>query len=60
MVGGVELDVLVQLFERRVLTYTPTNPAGFKVEMGNVGQHYYRWRYLSTPHSSNNSHPTVC
>jgi hypothetical protein len=44
-VAGVERDVLVQLFERRVLTYTPSNPAGFKVEMGNVGQHYYRWRY---------------
>jgi hypothetical protein len=44
-VGGVEHDVLVQLFERRVLTYTPDNPAAFKVEMGNVGQHYYSWRY---------------
>lgn len=44
-VKGVAQDVLVQLFERRVLTYTPGNPAGFKVEMGNVGQHYYRWRY---------------
>jgi hypothetical protein len=46
VVAGVEKDVLVQLFERRVLTYTPTNPSGFKVEMGNVGQHYYKWRYL--------------
>jgi Tol biopolymer transport system component len=45
----VEKDVLVQLFERRVLTYTPSNPAGFQVEMGNVGQHYYRWRYMLTP-----------
>jgi sugar lactone lactonase YvrE len=44
-VNGVVQDVLVQLFERRVLTYTPQNPDGFKVEMGNVGQHYYRWRY---------------
>jgi gamma-glutamyltranspeptidase / glutathione hydrolase len=44
-VGGVEKDVLVQAFERRVLTYTPTNPDGYKVEMGNVGQQYYRWRY---------------
>jgi hypothetical protein len=47
VVAGVERDVLVQLFERRVLTYTPTNPAGFKVEFGNVGQHYFRWRYGS-------------
>ena len=45
-VARVERDVLVQLFERRVLTYTPANPVGFKVEMGNVGQHYYAWRYL--------------
>ncbi len=44
-VGGVEKDVLVQLFERRVLTYTPSNSAGWQVEMGNVGRHYYTWRY---------------
>ena len=44
-VGGVERDVLIQLYERRVLTYTPSNPTGWKVEMGNVGQHYYQWRY---------------
>jgi hypothetical protein len=45
VVAGTAKDVLVQLFERRVLTYTPSNPAGFKVEMGNVGQHYFQWRY---------------
>jgi|GEM_PF-4285827 len=44
-VGGVEQWVLVQLFERRVLTYTPANAPAWQVEMGNVGQHYYRWRY---------------
>ncbi len=44
-VAGVEKDVLIQAFERRVLTYTPTNPAAFQVEMGNVGRHYYSWRY---------------
>lgn len=44
-VGSEEQDVLVQLFERRVLTYTPSNPTGYKVEMGNVGQHYFQWRY---------------
>jgi hypothetical protein len=44
-VGGIEQDVLVQLFERRTLTYTPGNPSGFNVEMGNVGLHYYKWRY---------------
>jgi thermitase len=44
-VGGVQKPVLVQAFERRVLTYTPSNPDPFKVEMGNVGQHYLAWRY---------------
>lgn len=44
-VAGVERDVLVQAFQRRVLTYTPANPAAFQVEMGNVGQHYFVWRY---------------
>ncbi len=44
-VGGVEKDIFVQLYERRVVTYTPSNPAAFKVEMGNVGQHYFQWRY---------------
>ena len=44
-VGGVERDVLVQVFERRVLTYSPDNPANWQVEMGNVGRHYYMWRY---------------
>ncbi len=45
-VAGVEQAVLVQAFERRLLTYTPANPTGFQVEMGNVGRHYYQWRYL--------------
>ncbi|OJV90031.1 MAG: hypothetical protein BGO39_01230 [Chloroflexi bacterium 54-19] len=47
-VGGVEQPVLVQPFERRVLTYTPSNPAAYQVEMGNVGRHYYQWRYLNS------------
>jgi Tol biopolymer transport system component len=44
-VGGEDKDVLVQLYERRVVTYTPSNPPAFRVEMGNVGQHYFQWRY---------------
>ena len=44
--------VLVQLFERRVLTYNPAL-SGNRVEMGNLGQHYYSWRYLE-----NNPSPT--
>lgn len=45
-VGGKEVPVLFQVFERRVLTYNPANPDPYKVEMGNVGQHYYQWRYV--------------
>lgn len=48
-VAGVVRDVLVQGFERRVLTFTPANSAAFQVEMGNVGRHYYQWRYESAP-----------
>ncbi|MBK9712795.1 MAG: hypothetical protein IPO81_16010 [Kouleothrix sp.] len=44
-VGGVDRDVLVQAYQRRVLTYSPDNPSGWQVEMGNVGRHYYFWRY---------------
>lgn len=44
-VGGTVQDVLIQVFERRVMTYTPTNSGGFQVESGNVGQHYRTWRY---------------
>ena len=46
-VGGAPKDVMIQVFERRVLTYTPSNPDAFKVEMGNIGQHYFAWRYAS-------------
>lgn len=49
VVAGQTRDVLIQLFERRVLTYTPDNPAAFLVEMGNVGAHYYAWRYAGGP-----------
>ena len=44
-VNSSTTDVLVQCFERRCLTYTPSNNDPYKVEMGNVGQHYYAWRY---------------
>jgi hypothetical protein len=44
-VGGVAQDVLMQCFQRRCLTYTPGNDAGWQVEAGNVGRHYYTWRY---------------
>ena len=41
--------VLIQAFERRVLTYTPGNAPGWQVEAGNVGQHYHAWRYGPAP-----------
>ncbi|EFO81253.1 hypothetical protein OSCT_0914 [Oscillochloris trichoides DG-6] len=44
-VAGTRVPVLFQAFERRLLTYNPANPDPWKVEMGNVGQHYVRWRY---------------
>jgi hypothetical protein len=44
-VGGTSHRVLVQIFERRALTYTPDNPLQYQIEFGNIGQHYYRWRY---------------
>lgn len=44
IVAGKEQDVLVQAFERRVLTYNPANNEGWKVEAGNVGRHYHEWR----------------
>ena len=44
-VAGAQRTVLVQLFQRRVLTYNPAL-SGLKVEMGNLGQHYYKWRYI--------------
>jgi Tol biopolymer transport system component len=44
-IAGAFQDVMIQAFERRVLTYVPTNVPGFQVEMGNIGLHYYDWRY---------------
>jgi hypothetical protein len=43
-VAGRPTRVLIQLFERRTLTYNPANPANSQVEMGNVGLEYYHWR----------------
>ncbi len=51
-VAGVERTVLVQLFQRRVLTYNPAL-SGQKVEMGNLGQHYYKWRYIENASTAN-------
>ncbi len=45
-INGNPTDTLIQAYERRVLTYTPSNPPGWQVEMGNIGAHYRDWRYL--------------
>ncbi len=45
VVAGQVRDVLIQIFERRVLTFTVGNPTENLVEMGNIGLHYYNWRY---------------
>src|SRR5207253_8598179 len=47
-INGTPKWVLVQAFQRRVLTYVAENPPGWQVEMGNVGRHYYDWRYKQT------------
>ena len=44
-IDGKPVRVLMQLYQRRVLTYIPSYNAGWRVQMGNVGQHYYQWRY---------------
>jgi hypothetical protein len=44
-IGGVDSWVMFQAFERRILTYNPsTADPTWRVEMGNVGQHYKDWR----------------
>lgn len=45
LIAGTPTDVLMQCFERRCLTYNPSNSEGWQVEAGNVGIHYYEWRY---------------
>ena len=47
LVGGTNRLVLMQCFERRCLTFTPDNAPEWRVEMGNIGLHYYAWRYES-------------
>ena len=42
--GQAGVPVIIQAFQRKVLTYTPSNQPAFQVEFGNIGQHYYTWR----------------
>lgn len=43
-VAGLEKEVLVQAFERRVLTFTPANPPALHIEITDAGLHYWSWR----------------
>lgn len=47
-IDGEARDVLWQCFERRCLTYIPGRQPGFEILSGNVGQHYFQWRYGDT------------
>jgi hypothetical protein len=47
-VDGVPKDLMVQVYERRVLTYMPENAPAWQVQMGNVGRDYHLWRYELT------------
>ena len=43
-VGGKDYAVLIQAYQRRVLTYAPNFPREWQTQQGNVGQHYLEWR----------------
>ncbi len=45
LVNGTATDVMIQAFQRRVLTYIPALAPPWNVQMGNVGAHYLLWRY---------------
>jgi hypothetical protein len=48
-VAGRSRPIYFQAFQRRILTYSPANDPAWQVEMGNVGQQYYSWRYETQP-----------
>jgi len=58
-ISGKATDVLIQMYERRALTYVPTYATGWQVEMANIGQHYFDWRYRGMGQCSGTPVPTV-
>ncbi|MHB8645118.1 MAG: hypothetical protein ACYDAR_04940 [Thermomicrobiales bacterium] len=58
-IAGTPQAIIAQVFERRVLTYNNNNPDPFKVEFGNIGQHYYTWRYGTNTGTPATSTPTA-
>ena len=57
--AGQQRDVLIQCFERRCLTYAPTNDPAFRVELANTGLQYYSWRYAQSPSPSPSASPST-
>ncbi|HVF99911.1 MAG TPA: hypothetical protein VND68_08745 [Chloroflexia bacterium] len=49
-VSGKDMPVLIQAYQRRVLTYVPGFPPTWQVQQGNVGQHYLEWRAMNRAH----------
>jgi len=52
VIGGEPQRILLQAFERRVLTFAPDQPQGWTVESNNAGSHYRLWRGLVQPEGS--------
>ncbi|MGI8587869.1 MAG: TolB family protein [Chloroflexia bacterium] len=42
--GKPDQPILIQLFERRSLTFDLANPPALRIEPGNVGRQYWAWR----------------
>jgi hypothetical protein len=49
-VSGKDMPVLIQAYQRRVLTYVPDFEPTWQVQQGNVGQHYLEWRTMNRVH----------
>jgi hypothetical protein len=48
-VSGVQHDVIVQVFNYRILLYVPDNPESSRVLIADTGRHYLAWRYPAGP-----------
>lgn len=44
-IAGQQRAVLVQIFERRTITFDLAEALEYRVQFGNVGRQYYNWRY---------------
>lgn len=58
IIEGKPRLALIQLFQRRVLTYVPSFNKEWQVQMGNAGAAYYDWRY-ATPTQEGSGPPTI-